>query len=156
MSATRPVESDTRRSDGLFANGGWHFNHWRKQSRSRQSLVCLAVVSSLCFLCCSELAAWIPVNFSRVLHIGTHNGIASTYLTNVLSVIPRPRVDPPDVLSDLISTCSMVISDQIPDQNLSVRRMVKKPFCVNKLKYFADIFVGSSLICCRYKCADLA
>lgn len=50
--------------------------------------------------------------------MGMQGGKVQMKYTSVESVIPHPLV---------IRTCSMVMSVQIPDQNLFVRRMVKYP-----------------------------
>ena len=98
-------------------------------SRSAWSRACCAGLKSWwsdALECCSEDSVWLPANSSTAVHSGVHNGNAHTHLARVLSVIPCPCVSPPETFIAHINTCSIVISDQTPLQNLSLRQMVKK------------------------------
>ena len=57
---------------------------------------------------------------------------------------------------DFMRTCSSVISDDIPDQNLSERLIVKNPSLANFSHSNTFILLLISVISCKYKCADLA
>lgn len=52
-------------------------------------------------------------------------GVDSTHLHTTLSLILLPCVKSPGIFTDLINTCSIVISDQTRHQNLPLLRIVK-------------------------------
>ena len=122
-SATMPVDRDTRLSCIYPANGECACSHCTNMSRSLLSLDW--VLGRRSFICCSEVTLCTPVNCSSALQIGRQRGSAWTHFVSVLSVIPRPWVIPPEVLSIRIKTCSIVWSEKLPLQKSSRRRIVK-------------------------------
>ena len=94
-------------------NGGRPSSHWMNCSRSAWSRACCAGLKSWwsdALECCSEDSVWLSVNSSPAVHSGIHNGKAHTHLARVLSVIPRPRVSPPETFIARINTWFLCIS----------------------------------------------
>ena len=88
----------------------------------------LGLVSSLC--------GDMPHNIAQKTQLGCHWApqlgytvvykLASTHLARVFPVILHPNVIPPETIFVRVNTCSEVMSDKTPPQNLSLHHMVKK------------------------------
>src|SRR5277367_854420 len=86
--------------------------------------------------------------FSIAVNTTQHAGWERTNLTRLLSVIPRPCVRPPETFIARIRSCSITMSDQLPLQNCSVRRIAKYPRVTNFFKSSLERKFGESSICC--------